>query len=194
MLLPVLGWIIGIATFAKIKAGGGRYGFELCQSTYIHWIHPSTLEKKVYGLLWYKVSITQPSFDRDKAYVQDPSRSRDDIWVGLDNMWVGCPWRLSWGNNWSRRWIEDKSTWCCGCDLRDTARYVVPCLSWMRSFTWLQSALLSGIGSVHDGRNISNPGEYWDVVLVVLLLYVGGIHPLFHPLCVNLLGQGRIWC
>jgi hypothetical protein len=56
-----------------------------------------------------------------------------------------------------------------------------------------QSELLSGIGSIHDGRSISNPGEFWDVVLVVVLLLVGGIHPLFHPLFVNLLGWGHIW-
>ncbi len=71
----------------------------------------------------------QPSFNRDKAYVRDLSRGRDNIWVGWDDVWVGHPWRLSWGDNRSRWWIGDKVMWCCGRDLRDTAPYVVPCLS-----------------------------------------------------------------
>jgi hypothetical protein len=55
-------------------------------------------------------------------------------------------------------------------------------------------ALLSGIGSVHDGWSISNPGEYSDVVLVFYSLFVGVIHLLFHPLFHTLLGWGHIWC
>ncbi len=169
----------------NIEAGGGRFCFELCRNTYIWQICPNTLGKKVYGLLWYKVSITQPSFNRDKSYVQDPSRGRDGVWVGPDNVWVARLRRSSWGNNWSRRWIWDKLPWCRGHDLRETARYVVLCLLWMRSFTRLQ---------IHDRRSISNPCEYWDIVLVVLSWFVGGIHPLFQSLCINLLWWGHIWC
>ncbi len=178
----------------KIEAGGGGFCFDLRWGTYIRQICPNTLGKKVYGLLQYKVSILQPSFDRDKLYVRDPCRGQDDIWDYWDNLLEGCLWRLSWGNNWGRWWIGDHAMWCCGHNLRDTARYVVSYSSWMHSFTWLQSAFLSGILSVHNGRSISNPAEHWDINLVLLSLFGGGIHPLFHPLCVNLEGQGYIWC